>query len=176
MVYLPAIRNLIVGSLLAAALAGCGGPLPSTENVASVLPASPGAARPQIPSTTPAAPRTPIDTQEPVAVTPTQPKPAATQPQATPASIAPAVGSEKTPAANSSPAAQRAAELARADLAQRLGVDTTAIELLGVEQRWKPTGASDSAGQANGWSIDLAVGAKRYRYQVDAQGQLRRLP
>jgi CO/xanthine dehydrogenase Mo-binding subunit len=109
-------------------------------------------------------------------VKPTQPQPSATEPRAIAANIAPAVDSEKAPAASSSPAAQRAAELARADLARRLGVDTTEIELLGVQQRWKPTGASDTAGQANGWSIDLAVGAKRYRYQVEAHGQLRRLP
>jgi hypothetical protein len=48
------------------------------------------------------------------------------------------------------------------------------IEVVGVRQQYRPTGASDSPGQVNGWQIQLAVGGTRYSYRVDAQGKLSR--
>lgn len=71
-------------------------------------------------------------------------------------------------------AALPAVDRARADLAQQLGVDTGTIEVIGVRQQYRPTGASDSPGQVNGWQIQLAVGGTRYSYRVDAQGKLSR--
>jgi hypothetical protein len=90
--------------------------------------------------------------------------------------IAPAV--EREPAAISGEvpkAARNAVARARADLARRLGVEENTIEIVTVEPRLKQSGASDIPAQTNGWTIGLASGSTRYRYQVDAQGKLRRL-
>jgi len=72
-------------------------------------------------------------------------------------------------------AAQPAVDLARADLAQQLGVAVEMTEVVGVRQQYLSTGTSDSPGRADGWRIQLATGNTRYGYHVDAQGKLSRI-
>jgi hypothetical protein len=69
--------------------------------------------------------------------------------------------------------AKPAVERARADMAQRLGVAADTIEVVGVQQLFTSSGASDSPGQASGWRIRLAAGNAAYIYQVDAHNKLR---
>jgi hypothetical protein len=92
-----------------------------------------------------------------------------------PADIAPRDERRRMATAQPSDAA-RAADRARADLGQQLGISQAEIELLGVQPEYGASGKSDTAGAPNGWRIRLGVAGDVYLYQVDARGTLKRLP
>ena len=172
--------------ILLALLCGCGstpaGPAPSPAAPPATLlpvdtataPAKGSTGQTQTPALAVVEQATPEETSMPKPVPTTASTPTARQSPANP--NPPAQPRQPTTSIVGIPAAALpAVERARADLAQQLGIATETIEVLGVQQRYRPSAPSDSPGQADGWQIQLAAGGTRYSYRVDAQGKPSRI-
>jgi hypothetical protein len=155
-------RHSLFGIALVTVLAGC------TSALSQQPPATPA----------------PAAQAEPTAAAPTatapaaQAEPPATAPPATapPARVAPRDERRPTQTSRSSTAARAAADRALSDLAQKLGISQTSIEVLGVQPHYDAPSRAGDAGQLAGWNIRLGVGQDVYLYQVDARGALKQLP
>jgi hypothetical protein len=95
----------------------------------------------------------------------------------------PAVSAPRAPAVPQTPNSrplpeyvQNARAHAITDLANRLGVPAAEIEVLSVQQAYKPDDRSDSPGRLNGWIMRLGAHGNVFSYRVDMHGTFQALP